>query len=137
MPLTSLLYISQSTIDPRHASDVVEQIVARSILVNRARGLTGALLFTGTHFAQVIEGSMAVVDALLLGIERDPRHHQIRTVERAPLASRRFATWDMAYAGPSQFVARHVTRLLGDPSPSEQSRAAAWLTELMAEFARD
>jgi hypothetical protein len=40
----------------------------------------------------------------------------------------------MAYFGPSQFVSRHVTRLLNDPSPSEYRRGADWLNDLLKEF---
>lgn len=136
MTLTSLLYISRSTIEPTDAPAVVARIVAASVVANRARDLTGALLFTGTHFAQVLEGCDSAIDTLLAIIEHDPRHDRIHVVDRSPLDARRFAAWEMAYSGPSQFVARHVMRLLGDPSASEQARAAAWLTELMEEFAR-
>ena len=45
--LSSLLYISRSTIPPDRAEDALRQIVAESLIQNRTKGLTGALLFTG------------------------------------------------------------------------------------------
>jgi len=137
MGLSSLLYVSRSTIPPKEAEDVLNQIVATSASKNPVLGLTGTLLFTGTHFAQVLEGENASIDALMALISIDPRHDQVRIIERGPLARRRFVNWGMAYFGPSRFVSRHVTRLLSACSPPEQRRAADWLTELMREFATD
>ncbi len=137
MMLSSLLYISRSTIPPGEAEAVVTQIVAEAAARNPSSGLTGALLFTGTYFAQVLEGKAAAIDRLMAVVERDPRHDRVLIVDRGPLAARCFTDWSMAYFGPSQFVSRHVTRLLNDPSPDEHRRAAAWLTELLREFASD
>ncbi|WP_373491752.1 BLUF domain-containing protein [Parasphingorhabdus sp.] len=136
MRLYSLLYISRSTIAPSDAKEVVDQIIDTALDFNPSVGLTGALLFTGTYFAQVLEGDVAAIDELVEHISRDPRHDQMRIVDRSPLSKRRFADWSMAYFGPSNFVSRHVTRLLGDTSPAEQSRSAEWLTELMHEFSQ-
>ncbi|WP_298191021.1 BLUF domain-containing protein [Novosphingobium sp.] len=132
--LGSLLYISRSTIAPEEAEAVVAGIVATSVTRNAAVGLTGALLFTGTHFAQALEGDKAAIEDLMHRVTCDIRHDEIVIVEQGPLEQRRFDTWSMAYFGPSQFVSRHVTRLLNDPSPAERRRAADWLGELLCEF---
>lgn len=132
--LSSLLYISRSTIAPSDAEAVVGQIVATSIARNPGAGLTGALLFTGTHFAQILEGETAEIERLMKVVSCDTRHDQIMIVEQSTLAQRQFDDWSMAYFGPSQFVSRHVKRLLNDPSPGERRRAADWLGELLREF---
>lgn len=110
------------------------RIVATAVKRNPASGLTGALLFTGRHFAQVLEGDSASIDGLMAAISDDSRHDQLMMVARGPLIERRFCDWSMAYFGPSQFVSRHVTRLLNDPSRSEQRRCAEWLTDLLTEL---
>lgn len=135
MSLFSLLYVSRSTIPPAQAAAAVDDIVAQSHSRNSELGITGALLFTGVKFAQVLEGSEASVDTLFASILRDERHKQIVVVARDPIAKRRFDRWSMAYSGPSQFVSRHVTRLLSDPSIQEQGRSVMWLNELLWEFA--
>jgi len=132
--MESLLYISQSCIPPSDAAAVIGSIVATSVEQNSARGLTGALLFTGTHFAQVLEGETAFVDELMAKVLDDPRHNNLLVVTRECVAKRRFSDLSMAYFGPSQFVSRHVKRLLNDPSPVEKRRGAEWLTELLREF---
>ncbi|WP_421854869.1 BLUF domain-containing protein [Novosphingobium sp.] len=133
-PLNSLLYISRSTIASQAAEAVVAEIVATSVARNAEAGVTGALLFTGTHFAQALEGDEAAIEVLMQRVSSDPRHEEIVIVEQGPLDQRRFDQWSMVYFGPSQFVSRHVTRLLNDPSPTARRRAADWLGELLREF---
>lgn len=134
--LTSLLYISHSRIDPADATAEVARIVKASVIANLRHGLTGALMFTGVHFAQIVEGRDDDIEVLVARLDRDPRHDNLIVVDRSPLVRRRFADWSMAYHGPSQFVARHVTRLLNDPAPAEKLRATECLSELMCEFVR-
>jgi hypothetical protein len=134
MSMESLLYISRSQIANSEAASEVDAIVATAVAFNPAHELTGALLFTGTHFAQVLEGEGASLDRLMASISQDPRHDQLMVVSRGPLAHRNFPEWSMAYFGPSQFVARHVTRLLNNPAPAEVRRATEWLTDLLREF---
>jgi Sensors of blue-light using FAD len=116
---------------------VVGNIVADSVIANNLNDLTGALLFTGTHFAQIIEGRGKNVDALLDSLLRDARHDQLQIIHRSSLAARRFKTWNLAYAGPAQFVGRHITVLLRDPSLRTQKIEAARLTALMQEFLKN
>lgn len=134
MQLISLLYVSRATIAPAQAATSVKNIVETATARNPGLGLTGALLFTGEYFAQVLEGSEASIDFLMADICRDPRHEQLMIADRGPIAERRFPDWSMAYFGPSQFVSRHVTRLLGDCSLSERDRASGWLADLMWQF---
>ena len=132
--LSSLLYISRSTILPRNADASVTNIVAVSLARNVEHGVTGALLFTGQYFAQVLEGTDAMLDTIMASILRDERHRQILVVVRDPIAQRRFADWSLAYFGPSEFVSRHVTRLLDNPPLPASRRSAEWLNDLLWEF---
>ena len=135
LSLVSLLYVSRSTGLPGAVKDNVKAIVATARARNPGLGLTGALLFTGEYFAQVLEGTAATVDQMMAIVARDHRHDRVMVVAREPIVGRRFNKWSMAYCGPSQFVARHVTRLLVDPSLPEQGRSAEWLNDLLWEFA--
>lgn len=134
--LESLLYISTSRLDPATADSVVRAVVADSIGRNRRRGITGAMIFTGTHFVQIVEGSPEMVETTLRLLNADERHGDMIIIDRGPIAARRFSDWSMAYAGPSQFIGRQVNRALTGASPAELRRVAGWLTNLMQEFAR-
>lgn len=133
--MESLLYISESKIEPIKAQEELKRILVTAHIFNPSVGITGALLFTGTHFAQVIEGDEVSVSALIAAIIRDTRHAQVKIVTRHRLSARRFPDWSMAYNGPSQYVSNHVTRLLNEPQPAASSRAAEWLAELLVQFA--
>lgn len=134
MDLMSLLYVSRSTMPGDEAPATIENVVASARSYNPEHGLTGALLFTGEHFAQVLEGTPTAIEALMKNVSRDTRHDQIVVVSREPITKRRFGEWSMAYSGPSQFVARHVTRLLTNSDAPNQERSAQWLQELLWEF---
>lgn len=62
---------------------------------NRARGITGMLLYVDGNFMQALEGEHAIVEALLQKISRDPRHKRIVTLYHAPIPERNFPDWSM------------------------------------------
>lgn len=132
--LESVLYISTSRLDPAAAESMVRALIADSVDRNRKRGITGAMIFTGTHFVQILEGSPEAVETMLRALRTDDRHCDMVIIEREPRATRRFSGWSMAYAGPAQFIGRRVNRVLIGASPAELRRAAGWLTNAMQEF---
>jgi hypothetical protein len=133
--LVSLLYVSEATHSLPGGGDPVEAIVEVALSRNAALDVTGALIFTGNHFAQVLEGPPAAVAELMVSISRDERHGHVDVVETASIAERRFPDWSLAYAGPSVFVDRHIAPLLQGPTGREASDRAARLIRLMREFA--
>lgn len=129
-----VLYVSESRLDPLNLDSGVSQIVGAAQTRNAELALTGALLFTGTHFAQILEGSAESIAQLMSSLHDDSRHANIVIVDRLPIEVRQFPDWKMAYFGPSQFVSRHVLRLLNQTTRSERQRATEWLTQLAHEF---
>ena len=70
---------------------------------NNARvGVTGALLFNGGSFAQVLEGSRAAVEGTFERIQRDPRHSDVTVLQCEPVAARGFPNWSMGFVGNSR-----------------------------------
>ncbi len=129
-----LVYVSVSTLRLPGQAGEVDAIVDRSQARNRALGVTGALVFTEKRFAQYLEGPAAAVDELMLSIGRDPRHRDVDLVLRKPIPRRRFATWALAYAGPSTFVAGHVLAVADAPTDSTRSKYAERLIDTMSQF---
>lgn len=134
--LSSLVYVSESTIIRKFASSTVDSIVSSSTSRNRALSITGALIFTGDYFAQILEGSHNAIDELMASIERDSRHRNIRIVVRSPLAERRFPDWRMVYSGPSQFVSARLALALRETEAGALPRAAHRLVQLLEEFSK-
>ena len=131
-----LIYVSESKIRDADVDAVIAQIVTEAQQRNTHFNITGALIFTGIHFAQVLEGSHKAVDELMLSICNDARHGAVSVVERSPTTERLFSHWTMGYKGPSQFVSRHVTRLFHTTPGAEQKRATEWLIQLAHEFVK-
>ena len=124
------LYVSHCRLPATWSDAAVADIVAVSRLRNAALGMTGALLFTGTRFAQIIEGTSAGLAILQASIERDPRHADVRTVLTGRHDARLFDDWSLAYAGPSLFVSSQIEAVLDD-APRSTDR----LVQLLREFA--
>lgn len=136
MSLRALVYVSRSLIDPDAAEEVVGGIVAAAIDRNKARGITGGLIFTGMYFAQVLEGGHDELAELMGTISRDTRHTDIMIVADQPLVNRGFGSWNMAYSGPSRFISGHITRLTEKRSIDTLPANPKWLLEIMKEFSR-
>lgn len=73
-----LLYISRLV--PAGDFRVVKKIVEVARRVNPARGISGALLFDGERFCQLLEGSEISVRGLMGRIKIDPRHASVRVL---------------------------------------------------------
>ena len=92
-----LVYTSRARND---ADSLLMQVDIRATSQrNNARdGLTGALLVHDGRFLQVLEGAAQDLDRLLARLADDPRHDEVRIVERGPITGRRFEGWAMASA---------------------------------------
>lgn len=91
--IVQVFYISRCdrTVTPTD----VHRIVGSSQVRNRRRQVTGLLAYSGQHFAQVVEGSATDVDGLLDSISTDPRHQQMKVLQRLEGVPRRFGNWSM------------------------------------------
>lgn len=114
MTVYALLYVSKALLPETGAEAAVADIVVTSRQRNARLQVTGALLYSGAHFAQMLEGARASVEELMASIGRDPRHCEISIVREGPVARARFAHWRLAYAGPSSFVDRTIVQALDE-----------------------
>ena len=135
MPLFFLLYVSRSLLRLPDEAGEVERIVTVARRENERLGVTGALIFTQAHFAQVLEGDRAAVETLMERIGRDPRHDMVTIVSAGERDGRLFGQWSMAYSGGSLYVDRHVRPLLAPAAEQGATeRLAEKLVRLMREF---
>lgn len=79
---------------------------------NARQHITGALLYAGHSFFQVLEGEVDVVDALFAKISADDRHRDITLIVREPIKGRSFGDWTMGYGEYSPHDTRAM--LAGD-----------------------
>ena len=108
----SCLYVSRSNLKISSCAREVGEIVKRAQDKNELLEITGSLIFTGTNFAQFIEGSTASIDRLMSNLRNDTRHSDVQVVARNQAQDRYFRDWRMAYSGPSTYVNRHISPLM-------------------------
>ena len=93
MALKSLTYTSLARLDLT-ARDI-EAIHRTARDVNSIEGITGLLIFNGTHFLQIVEGSPLAIDDLVERLRRDPRHSGIEIRDQRSIDERSFPDWSM------------------------------------------
>ena len=93
MSLKSLTYTSLARLD-LEASDL-EAIHRTALQVNALEGVTGLLIFNGTHFLQIIEGAPDAIDDLVERLRRDRRHSGLEIRDERAVDDRSFPDWTM------------------------------------------
>jgi len=93
MALKSLTYTSLARLD-LEAGDL-EAIHRTARDENALEGITGMLIFNGTHFLQIVEGASNAVDDLVERLRRDPRHSGVEVRDERDIDSRSFPDWSM------------------------------------------
>jgi hypothetical protein len=83
--------------------EVVKEIVATARFNNPSHGITGALLFDGERFCQLIEGAPGNVRELRENLMRDARHTGMRVLldEQSP-APPLTQRWASGYCDPHE-----------------------------------
>jgi hypothetical protein len=74
-------------------------IVASARWHNKAENVTGALMYNGAGFAQVLEGPREVVERAFERIAADPRHADVTVLSFTPSQRRSFPDWPLAFCG--------------------------------------
>jgi Sensors of blue-light using FAD len=97
MSVVQLIYHSRMTDTAAGLSRLANfrLIHATAMQINRLNGISGFLIFTSTHFVQVLEGSREAVMETYERINRDTRHTDITLVGILPVEYRSFPNWLM------------------------------------------
>ncbi|WP_065963807.1 BLUF domain-containing protein [Curtobacterium sp. UCD-KPL2560] len=102
--LSSHVYMSVAVDDL--TDDALVAMLREARLRNEALGVSGLLLAKGGRFMQVLEGPTWSVADRFAAIERDPRHHGVKSLSRETIDARRFDGWSMAFGNPSDVEVR-------------------------------
>lgn len=133
--LSSYLYVSRSNLQISTCEKDVSGIVELAQQKNAALGITGAIIFSGRYFAQILEGHSRSLEELMVSILGDPRHSDVQIISQAEISERTFGDWSMAYSGPSSYVNRHIEPLITEiVDGTERAARARRLVTLMKEL---
>jgi hypothetical protein len=89
------VYVSKCLVAEKDIEHSIEDIVEVGRSRNALLQITGALFFTGTHYAQLLEGPLGGIMALRSSILADLRHENVVTVLDGRIEHRRFAGWSL------------------------------------------
>jgi hypothetical protein len=132
---SSLTYVSKSLLTYPEDEGEIAAIVDIALKRNLFLHVTGALIATPHYFAQVLEGPHAAIDALMLSISRDSRHHDIHIVEKVDRDQRQFSKWSIAYSGYAHYVDKHISDF-SKRADIDHAVSLRRLHRLMLEFTR-
>ena len=102
LSLRRFLYVSE--LAPAMPPNVVGEILRQSRERNRRLKLSGALLFDGGRFCQLLEGEPDAAQALMRRIERDTRHCKVKLLlDTLGPAPRMMTQWRCGYSDHEAF----------------------------------
>ncbi|MEO0335794.1 MAG: BLUF domain-containing protein [Pseudomonadota bacterium] len=89
---------------------------------NSSQGITGLLVFDGTHFFQYLEGERDQVESIYKKIQQDDRHSSVTMLSEGEVFERLFARWAMKLFLPENFNSEdrlHILDLLSQKHEKE------------------
>lgn len=107
--MLSVIYVSVA--DPLLSFADIQLILASARRNNERDALTGALIYNGNNFMQLLEGPADRVDACLKAIREDTRHDGMVEIRRRTIDRRDFAEWSMLYEPDFEEHADGLARL--------------------------
>lgn len=116
--MLSVIYVSVA--DPLIRDEDIAAILLSARRNNKRDELTGALIYNGHNFMQLLEGPADKVDARLEIIRADPRHSGLTEVRRRTVYDRDFAEWSMLYDPDFEGHDEDLTRLAARERLNEQ-----------------
>lgn len=121
--LLSIIYVS-TAVNPLNDSELEELLIdARGF--NRAKGITGVLLYADGNFLQCLEGP---VDSVLLAYKRiqsSRRHKGLIELNRAQVQQRSFESWEMGLSRPNKAEFISISNALSLASEKDPSSIIA------------
>jgi hypothetical protein len=91
--LKTLAYTSRARLDLR--DEEVAEIGETARHFNALDGISGLLLFDGSRFLQIVEGTEEAIDTLVERLRMDPRHSAFEVRDERFVEQRSFPHWSM------------------------------------------
>ena len=128
--LLSIIYVS-SALNPFSDTEL-ESLLIDARTFNKARSITGVLLYADGNFMQCLEGPADSVLRAYDRILKSRRHKGLIELNRADIESRSFDSWEMGLARPTKAEFVSISNAVSLASPKDQSSLIA--IEFMKSF---
>ncbi len=107
-----LIYRSRVARHVRFAD--AQHIAERASQRNASAEISGLLLYTPTHFLQLLEGEKSKVKATFARIAGDQRHTDVEVVAEREIQARSFGDWGMRAVMPRQDTSAEAIQALDE-----------------------
>lgn len=107
--MRQIVYVSLSSV-PGDAADLAG-ILNQSRHNNVIDGVTGILWSDGRCFLQVLEGGQESIAACFFRINKDSRHHSIKTLIDRQIRFHEFGGWNMVHRRTDEVADKHDTQM--------------------------
>ncbi|PEQ13801.1 hypothetical protein B2G71_05680 [Novosphingobium sp. PC22D] len=133
--MLSLLYTSRPLVDDADRAAFLDDLQAASIARNSALDITGILITTPEHFAELIEGPDSNLGMVMVSILSEPRHRDVRILRKAVVTARLCSTWRMARFEGAGYGGGDVGRLIAAAHKGEDTAILGRLERLFKAIA--
>jgi hypothetical protein len=131
LPEPVFRYLYTSRMADGQPVSMVADILRRARERNQRLGLTGALIFDGERFAQLLEGEPVAVMNLVAVIQQDARHTDFTELFQAlDDRPRLFGRWSAGWSAPDAIAEYHQRTQHGTWSAVEEFVAVAQLCDM-------
>lgn len=93
--MRQIFYVSRAALGMNEAT--LRPILFISQQNNRRQDVTGCLMFSGQHFAQILEGDAGVLNELVRTISADRRHSNVVVLADRDSDTRLHPEWSMGF----------------------------------------
>lgn len=99
--MVRIIYLSRAVREPGAARTLpdMDAILEVSRHNNARVSVTGALIYNGGEFGQVLDGPEDAVEEIFSRIEADPRHTDVEVLDLRTITERAFPDWAMGQVG--------------------------------------
>ncbi|MCE0495277.1 BLUF domain-containing protein [Vibrio salinus] len=135
-PLYTISYFSTCDIpgDQENTVQEINNIIKTSKIKNAGLDVTGALLFSGGYFIQVLEGPESAVEKIFESIQNDFRHKNVAVIDNKHIRQRCFSQWSMALAGISKEILPGLEGILSAPKDIRSDERGETLVKLLTDL---
>lgn len=132
----TLTYFSRSALTGDLASikHQVNELLSVSQRNNNSKQVTGALLYSGGYFIQVLEGTQLNVEEVFESIMCDVRHKDVTVLSSEYVSSRNFASWSMALVGVMQDMPDGLNEVVFSANELVENEAGVTVIDAMVEL---
>ncbi len=98
--------------------EILKDLLSKSLEKNKARAVTGMLLYFDEKFIQLIEGEEKEVKQLYQSIFNDARHKNVAILKEGHHENRLFEDWSMGFKAipPNRFINMEGYKDLNSPN---------------------